>query len=194
MKQIEITTKVTCTLKELEKMLQNLDFKIIDEGLIDDIYMCQDISNLNITNIAKYLARSVMIRYITDRNGVYKKLTYKNKTFKDGVTINEEKIQVDFNDVDSAVKLFSALGFDQLVRVVNNYKVYRKGNIEVAVQDVENLGVLIEYENEEDFEGVSCEDVLAEKNKMLKELKDIGIPVTDDFDVKKAYELVSKNL
>ena len=61
-----------------------------------------------------------------------------------------------------------------------------------AFQDVEKLGVLIEYENMNDFEGKSLDEINSVKNNMFEEIKNTGINVTDEKDVKKAYELILK--
>ena len=64
----------------------------------------------------------------------------------------------------------------------------------MCFQNVEGLGLLLEYENEKDFEGYSNEDILNEKYKMLEEIKKYNINISDDIDVKKAFELISNNL
>lgn len=61
-----------------------------------------------------------------------------------------------------------------------------------AYQDVENLGVLIEYENMNDFERKSLDEINSAQNNMFEEIKNTGINVTDEKDVKKAYELILK--
>lgn len=68
--------------------------------------------------------------------------------------------------------------------------VYGKGKVEYAFQDVENLGVLIEYENMEDFEGKSLDEINSVKKNMFEEIKNTGINLTEEKDVKKAYELI----
>ena len=61
-----------------------------------------------------------------------------------------------------------------------------------AYQDVENLGVLIEYENMNDFERKSLDEINSAQNNMFDEIKNTGINVTNEKDVKKAYELILK--
>ena len=68
--------------------------------------------------------------------------------------------------------------------------VYNKDKVEYAFQDVENLGVLIEYENMNDFEGKSLDEINTVKKNMFEEIKNTGINLTEEKDVKKAYELI----
>lgn len=68
--------------------------------------------------------------------------------------------------------------------------VYSKGKVEYAFQDVENLENLIEYENIDDFEGKSLDEINTVKKNMFEEIKNTGIKLTEEKDVKKAYELI----
>ena len=45
-----------------------------------------------------------------------------------------------------------------------------------------------------DFEGKSLDEINSTKNNMFEEIKNTGINVTDEKDVKKAYELILKNI
>lgn len=80
--------------------------------------------------------------------------------------------------------------FEELIRVRYKVLVYSKDKIEYAFQDVENLGTLIEYENIEDFEGKSLNEINEAKDNMYNEIKNTGINLTEEKDVKKAFELI----
>lgn len=195
MKQIEVTTRVNESLKDVEKKLKEQGFEFIRKSRIEDIYMTQKLDNLRKDNIIDILKNSVLIRYLLVNNkDVFKKITYKNKVYKDDVVISEEKINVNIDDIEKAEKLFDVLGFKKLVEVKYDVIVYKKDNIELAFQDVEKLGLLLEYENEKDFEGYSDGQILQEKNKMLESIRSFNIDITNEFDVKKAYELIEKKI
>lgn len=195
MKQIEVTTRVNESLKDVEKKLKEQDFEFIRKSRIEDIYMTQKLDNLRKDNIIDILKNSVLIRYLLVNNkDVFKKITYKNKVYKDDVVISEEKINVNIDDIEKAEKLFDVLGFKKLVEVKYDVIVYKKDNIELAFQDVEKLGLLLEYENEKDFEGYSDGQIFQEKNKMLESIRSFNIDITNEFDVKKAYELIEKEI
>lgn len=195
MKQIEITTRVLDNLNEVSNKLIKLGFKKIRTSIIDDMYMCQNIMGIEKDSISEYLKKSVLIRYLDTGEKIFKKLTYKNKVFNaNGMTISEEKINVDINDTNKAKSLFLALNFSELVRVKYECIVYERNGLELAFQEVDGLGLLLEYENVNDFEGVSLDKITETKNQMLQEIKNLGIKTTDEIDVKKAYELIEKRL
>lgn len=111
-----------------------------------------------------------------------------------GNVISEQKINVDIQDIEKAKKIFECLGFKKLVEVKYHVIVYEKNKTEFAFQIVENLGTLIEFENESDFDGKTLEEINIVKQKMFEKIKNTGIQISNEIDVKKAYELIKKNL
>lgn len=195
MKQIEITVKVNNTLDEVDKILISKGFKLIRKSRVEDEYVCPNDINVNRENILKVLSSSVLIRYLKTQDGEFKKITYKDKKYdKNDMVISEEKINVSINDIQSAHKLFEKINFKNLVDVKYDVIVYSNNDYEFAFQNVEGLGLLLEFENENDFEGVSYEAIANEKQKMYEIIKNYGIKVENNYDIKKAYELVMKKI
>ncbi len=194
MKQIEITTRLLEDLNSVSKKLIDLGFTKIRTSFIDDIYMCPSLNGISKNNIPQYLKKCVLIRQLNVGEKIFKKLTYKNKIFNNGMILSEEKINVDINDINKAKDLFLALNFEELVRVKYECIVYEKDGLELAFQEVEDLGLLLEYENKNDFEFSDDELIKETKNHMLQEIKALGIKTTDELDVKKAYELIEKKV
>ena len=191
MKQIEITVRLDENMQSAISKLENQGFKKIRESQIDDVYMTAKLKELNKDNIQTILKKSVLLRSLKLENKEIKKITYKNKeTDKDGDIISEQKINLDCSDLEKAKDLFEHLEFKELIRVKYKVTVYSKDKVEYAFQDVENLGVLIEYENMNDFEGKSLDEINTVKKNMFEEIKNTGINLTEEKDVKKAYELI----
>ena len=191
MKQIEITVRLNENMQSAIRKLEKKGFKKIRESQIDDVYMTAKLKELNKDNIQTILKKSVLLRSLKLENKEIKKITYKNKeTDKDGDIISEQKINLDCSDLEKAKDLFEHLEFEELIRVRYKVTVYGKGKVEYAFQDVENLGVLIEYENMNDFEGKSLDEINTVKKNMFEEIKNTGINLTEEKDVKKAYELI----
>lgn len=193
MKQIEITTIVKQNLKEIDNILSKQGFKIIRKSNIKDRYMSQEINKLNKDNILEVLSKSLIIRYLNVNNkDIIKKLTYKNKKIKDNKILTEEKIDINVDDLDKTEQLLSAIGFKKLVDVKYDVIVYQKDNLEFAFQQVEGLGLLLEYESTKDYENYTNNEILKEKKKMIDEVKIYNIEISNDFDIKKAFELIKK--
>lgn len=193
MKQIEITTIVKQNLKEIDNILSKQGFKIIRKSNIKDRYMSQEINILNKDNILEVLSKSLIIRYLNVNNkDIIKKLTYKNKKIKDNKILTEEKIDINVDDLDKTEQLLSAIGLKKLVDVKYDVIVYQKDNLEFAFQQVEGLGLLLEYESTKDYENYTNNEILKEKKKMIDEVKKYNIEISNDFDIKKAFELIKK--
>lgn len=191
MKQIEITVRLKEDIQSAIKKLEMLGFAKIREGEINDVYMTSKLKDLNKNNIQDILKKSVLLRSIKLENEEIKKITYKNKEIDEkGNVISEQKINLDCDNLKKAKDLFEHLEFEELIRV--NYKVlvYSNNKVEYAFQDVENLGTLIEYENIEDFEEKTLKDINDAKENMYNEVVDTGISLTEEKDIKKAYELI----
>lgn len=191
MKQIEITVQVNNTLEEIDSILKNQKFKLIRRSKVKDKYMTTNLKALTKENILTILSKCVLLRYLNvDNKNIFKKITYKNKQYKDNIVISEEKISINIDDLENAEKLFSKLGFETIINVNYDVIVYEKNGLELALQNVENLGLLLEYESPIDYSNFSDEKILKEKEKMQEEIKKLNINIGNNYDIKKAYELV----
>ena len=194
MKQIEITTRVMEPLDTVIQKLQNQGFQIIRKSRVEDEYLTMQKDQIKKENILPILSTCVLLRYLNANGKIMKKITYKHKIYQNDIVMTEEKINVDCGDLESAKKLFNALNFQVLVKVSYDVIVLSNHKMELAFQNVENLGLLLEYENERDFSEESEEKIINEKKHMLNEIKQLNILITDEFDVKKAYELINNEM
>ena len=194
MKQVEITTRVLETLNSITQKLAKQGFQIIRKSRVEDEYLTQYQGDFEQKHILEMLSSSVLLRYLDVNGKITKKITYKQKTYQNEIVMTEEKINVNCDDLDMAKKLFLALHFRPLVKVCYDVIVFSNKKIELAFQNVENLGLLVEYESEKDFSDSTEDEILLEKQQMLKEIKNLNIQTTEEIDVKKAYELIQKQI
>ncbi len=195
MKQIEVTVKVNDSIKQVDKLLKDQGFKIIRTSRIEDKYMSNSHGVLSKDSILDILKKCVLVRFLNVNNKeIFKRITYKDKTYNGSTVISEEKINIIIDNIDNAEKLFEKLGFKKIVEVNYDVIVYEKNGVELAFQNVENLGLLLEYESSDDYSNFTDADIIKEKRKMLDEIRKFNIDIENDYDVKKAYELICKNL
>lgn len=194
MKEIEITLKVKDSLENCKNVLEKQGFKIIRKSVIDDIYMTQKKQILSINNIDEILKSCILIRYLNANGKEFKKITYKNKVYDGTNIVSEKKINVDCENLEKAYELFEAIGFEELVRVKYTVTVFSDENKEFAFQEVENLGLLLEYESVKNMDDSTNEEIMKEKKNMIEEIKRAGINIVNEMDVKKAYELIEKEI
>lgn len=195
MKQIEITRYLLETEENAFDKLEKQGFKLIRTSMIEDKYLTSKLRELTKDNIQYILKNSVLLRYLNVEGKEFKKITYKYKNVdKDENIISETKININCEDLSEAEELFENLGFELLIIVKYKVKVYEKDGIELAFQNVEGLGSMIEYENAEDFENKNIEEIKKVKQKMEEKIESFGILIEKGNDVKKAKELIEKNI
>ena len=195
MKQIEITRYLLETEENAFDKLEKQGFKLIRTSTIEDKYLTSKLRELTKDNIQYILKNSVLLRYLNVEGKEFKKITYKYKNVdKDENIISETKININCEDLSEAEELFENLGFELLIIVKYKVKVYEKDGIELAFQNVEGLGSMIEYENTEDFENKNIEEIKKVKQKMEEKIESFGILIEKGNDVKKAKELIEKNI
>ena len=193
MKQIEITVRLIDKIENAIAKLENKGSKKIRESDVYDIYLSNLDSEIKKENIQEFLKHSVLLRNLKVDGKEENKITYKYKELDiNGDVISEQKVNVNCDDLKKAEELFSCLGFYKLIEVKYHVIVYEKNGKEFAFQIVENLGTLIEYENVNDFTGKSVLEINNAKKEMLKEIKEYDISITNEYDVKKAFELIKK--
>jgi len=169
MKQIEITRYLLETEENAFDKLEKQRFKLIRTSTIEDKYLTSKIRELTKDNIQYILKNSVLLRYLNVEGKEFKKITYKYKNVdKDENIISETKININCEDLSEAEKLFENLGFELLTIVKYKVKVYEKNGIELAFQNVEGL--------------------------MEEKIESFGILIEKGNDVKKAKELIEKNI
>ena len=190
MKQVEITTRVNDSLENIDKTLKNKNFEIIRKSRIEDVYLSNFKKSPTVNNINDILSKSILVRYLDENGNIYKKITYKDKKYVNNALQYEEKINISIDNTQNAIKLFEKIGFEKLVTVKYDCIVYSNKKLELAFQNVENLGLLLEYENKNDFENATLEIIENEKMSMLQEIKNLGINVSNETDIRKAYELL----
>lgn len=193
MQTIEITVKV----KETKESVKN---KLISNGFIqtsdeygDDIYMTRDLNKLDKNNIFELLNKSVLLRHHYGKYREERKyLVLKDKNYKDGHVTSEEILSVKIDDIEIMKKMLEKLGFEELIQKNQYFNDYTKGDIVFILEEVKDIGLLIEYENKNDFTGKSDEEIMKVKREMYNTIKSIGIDICEDYDVKKAYDLIVK--
>ena len=178
-------------MKDVIEKLEEKNFILIRKSQIDDLYMSQLVDKLNNDNIQYVLSNSVLLRYLNQDGKEIKKITYKNKKYDNNNNLlSEKKVSIDCKDLETAKELFECLKFRELIRVRYKVFVMKKDNKEFAFQLVDNLGLLLEYEDTNDYAGKSDIEIEKVKEKMFKEIHEFGIKTTDEMDVKKAKELI----
>ena len=186
MKETEITVQVFNKFEEIDYTLKNQGFEMIENFQLNDWYFSQ-ITNVNNVLYGDLLKSSFLVRQVlTDKEII--QLCYKQKEIDElGNVIAEEKISTDLSSLSNAIDIFKKAGLNNYCIVEDNSFVYKNGNIEFVVQVVKNIGIFIEYEEDETMKGMSNFEKIEHMKKIVNSL---GLKLGQDYSCKKVSMLL----
>ena len=185
----EITVKISCSLQKMHNILKNKGFSIIDKFYLEDIYYIPKEIDVKKQSVREILKRYILIRSIIQfvPDNFINSYNIFNMTFKeknialDGSIINQDKKDCQIQNKEQGKAFIEVLGYKEIMTIKEKSIVYGKGELELAVKDVENGDNLIEIET---VEGNSKLDTVDKLKVIINELQ---LPVdTTDYFVKKA--------
>ena len=185
----EITVKIKGDINEFYSDIKNKGFKNIDHFNLDDTYFIPKDLKLENMTTREILSKAVLIRQVTYDYKVVKLITFKKKEFDDkGNILNQQNIECNILDLNEAKKLLDAMGYKEIMRIVENDLVFRKDDVQFAVKDIVNGDKLIEME-------LGFNESFDTLKQIEEKLKELDLPVyTDNFFVKKAEIELDKML
>ena len=178
-----ITVETVCSIQELNNLLEKLEFKVMEEYDVFDIYMLDKNYN-NTENKLELLKHCILIRDIVGKDEETKKITYKYKEYNEKEEIVKQgKSDCEILDIEEAKNLFEALNYEELIRINDHIIVYSNNIDELAVQVVNNKHIYIEIEEKCNY--------INKKYNSLGEMKNVvskyKIPIKEEnYFVKKA--------
>ena len=185
----EITVRISCSIQEMWNILESKGFSIVDKYSLEDIYYIQNDIDIKKQSIREILKKYILIRNITqyipdnfiDSYNLIK-MTFKSKNIaSNGRIITQHKKDCQIQNIEQGKEFLEALGYKKLMIIKEKAVVYRKGELKLAIKDIENSDNLIEIETIEGNPELDTTDKLKEK------INELQIPInTNDYFVKKA--------
>lgn len=144
----EITVKVNISRDDLLIFLNDNNYRKIDSYIVFDEYYAKNEVDLD-NNLLDILNECILVRSIDDRKHylVYKYKEYDE--FENIVSQNKTKVQV-INREDANTFL-NALGYKDLIKIVDCIDVYEKDGFEICVQYVNDKYLFIEIEENDKY-------------------------------------------
>lgn len=188
MKETEITVQVFNNFEDIDKKLKLQGFKMIENYQVNDWYFSifKDISNLNYLDL---LNNSFLVReIIDDKREIH--LCYKRKELDcHGNVISEEKIRAKLDSLENSILIFKNAGLNNYCKLRNNSFVYQKDDICFVVQIMDNLGIFIEYEEDDSMSNMTAEEKF---DYMCKIVNTLGLNLGNDYSCKKVFMMLKK--
>ena len=182
---IEVTVQVFEELEIAQEKLKNMGFEILEKYTMEDSYFSRfDMEEIKILDFATLSKNSVLIRKILNDHPV-NYFIYKNKSFdENGDVMNEEKVRTKVSEPEIIKEILGNANLCNYANFRTDIYVYKKEDIIFTLQDVENLGVFIEYEEDNTMENLQSEQKRA---LIISRLKELGLKLGEDFNCKKVF-------
>lgn len=139
------------------------------------------------------IRNSIILREIDNGDGDRKaRIVHKNKVLDaNGNVISEDKLGTSIGNTTTVSKILERAGLNCWCELVNHSTVYRVGEFDLAIQDIDGLGRFLEIEEPDSMKGWSNEEKFEYMKKFVQSLNlDIG----ENFSCKKPYMQLLKNL
>ena len=191
----EITVKLKCSIKEINKILENHNFEKISEYILNDEYYIPYNVNINKLSIREILNKAILLRNIEEifvdmTSKKETKITFKKKQFSQtGDILKQEKIDCEILDTEDGRNLIEAIGYKNIMNIKENGIIFTNGEFEIQVKDIINGDKLIEVELIEENEKFNTIE------KLKNEISKLNLPIdTNNYFVKKAEIELAKVL
>ncbi len=168
---IEVEIKVKIDDKDkVVKQLKKLGFKFIKKKFQEDIYF---------NGIDRDFKETDEALRIRDEDGNFF-VTYKGKKI-DKISKTREEIEVKIEDKEKMRQIFKKLGFKEVPPIRKIREIYRKGDMEASIDEVEGLGLFLELEK--------VISNINDKDEVLEEMMDIlkALNISKDNIIRKSY-------
>lgn len=185
----EITVKIKCDINVFYDTIEKRGFKNIDHFNLDDTFFISNDLDIDSMTTREILSKAVLVRKVTYDYKVVKLITFKKKKFDEkGNILDQQNIECNILEIDEAKRLLNAMGYKELMCIVENDLVFKKDNVQFAVKDIVDGDKLLEME-------MGFNESFSTLSQIEEKMKELDIPVyTDNFFVKKAEIELNKVL
>ena len=184
--ETEITVELLDTFENTLTKLINQGFEIKEKVLMTDYYFSKlSLNNLQALEYAELIKNSFLVRNVRTETEEINQIIFKKKVLdSSNNVIAEEKIKTDISDLNSTIKLFKEAGLTNYTTLTQQMTVVGKDKIVFVIQEVENLGTFIEYEEDDSMSELTEQEKI---DTMLNTLKTLSLNIGNDYSCKKVY-------
>lgn len=147
----EITVSINQSFDDVVKHLETTGFIKQENFVLDDIYYIPSDINLEI-DFFEILNKSIILRKI---DNVTTRLIFKKREFDGlGNILEQSKVEMDVLNFDEATNFLKVLDYKHLIKIYDNMTIFKKGDIEFGLQQVNDKYLLLEFEENDNIKGI----------------------------------------
>lgn len=190
MQKTEITVQCFNSIDQVEEVLKQANYNFLEEYCLYDYYFSK-FDNPKLLEYQKLIGSSILVRQVEQDGQKESKICYKNKIFDEHQNvISEEKINSMVSNFENTVDIFEHANLTCWCKMINHSKVFKKDGIEIAVQDVDGLGIFLEIE---EYPNISHLSPIEKIEKLKQVVQSLNLSLGNDYFCKKPYMILHKN-
>jgi len=188
MKEIELLFELRDSLSStLNKLNSDVHLKKMGEKYTEDYYFYDPLRPDLKPDESYSLKQCFRIRKQNDKTY----LTYKiDHLSTEGLWQYSDEFETEIKSFITAKRIVELLGLRPLLQVKNRKHIFVKDSFEIAVEDVEGLGLFLEIEC---LNAPDTADVSTERKKIFEVLNSLNLSVSDEIYIGKPELLLRKN-
>ncbi|MCI9280900.1 MAG: class IV adenylate cyclase [Bacilli bacterium] len=184
MKEMEISVAFDNNKDEVLKILSQFNF-IGEKELYDTYYIDPLRNNLKPEKDLR-LNETFRIR----RSNATCLITYKKQHFKGKLWTYSDEYETEVKDYKTIEKIVLMLGLEPLIIVHNKRRIYQYKDYEIAFEEVENLGYLLEIEKL----STDAKNAIEIKKELRQFIRSLKLKNVKELNIGKNQYLLSKKL
>lgn len=185
MTETEITVQVFNSLAETQNILNDNGFKLIETKKLCDYYFSKySMDELEKQEYSELINNSILARKVSLQDKDINLIIYKIKNLdKLGNVISEEKVDTKVENFENTLRIFELAHLTHWCKLEQDLYIYNKDNIQFCLQVIDDLGIFIEYEEDDSMSHLTSEQMKIEY--MLGILKSLRLKIGNDYSCKK---------
>lgn len=168
MEEKEITVEVDLSFDELKRVLEDNNFKLIDNFSIYNIYLDKD-NKYNLIN------NTLVLRKEINKEGTFSSFINKRKEYKNNVIISSNKTEELIDNYDEYLEKLLNEGYNEIIRFNSNNYLYSNNICEMFIQIIDSH-IYIEMESK----CYSFKKEFTSIDELIKEFNKYNIPIKDN--------------
>ena len=190
--ETEITVQVFESAEDIINKLSNHGFKISEEFFMIDYYFSKySIEKLKEFDYKNLLENSFLVRKVMSQSKTSTLLMYKDKIIDEyNNVIAEQKYSCDIENLEIILKIFDSSKLTRWCELRQKSIVFANDKTSFILQDVDGLGLFIEYEEDEEMKEFNEYEKI---NILSHRLKALDLSIGNDYSCKKVLMKFNKH-
>lgn len=186
----EICVQINGDFEEIKKSVLDKGFEFSEAYDNYDTYFTTiQKDQIKRVSYKQLLDNSLIIRNIKGKDFDIKNIVYKKKTLDENGNVTDEiKTKLKIDDIHKAKTIFDSMGLNCWCDYINHNNEFKKGEIVLNIQYVNELGTFIEIE---EFKSIENKTDKEKFSILMDIINSFGFAIGNDYSCKKPFMILN---